>query len=229
MHVYDYAICHPGRPPEDVARDASSRPRDVLAFMAARPGMVVLDFQSGAGYFTELLSRVVGDAGKVYAHGHPGNSILGPEVFEHRYGNARLANTELIFARHHELELRAASLDAVLMSMVYHDTYWHAEHVDWGPVDRPAFLAALHRALKPEGTVLVIDHRAEPGSDPYRTAMAAHRIDPAIVLRDFTEAGFRLLGESPAFANPGDPLGTDIFDDGVYRNTDRFMLLFGKP
>ena len=229
MHVYDEAIGHPDRPPEDVARDASSRPREVLAFLAARPGMAVLDFQSGTGYFTELLSRVVGDAGKVYAHGHPGNSILGPEVYERRYGSARLPNTELILARHNELAPPAASLDAVLMSMVYHDTYWHDEHVDWGPVDRPALLATLHRALRPAGTVLVIDHRAESGSDPYRTAMAAHRIDPAIVVRDFTDAGFQLLEENHALANAHDRRGADIFDDDVYRKTDRFMLLFGNP
>lgn len=229
MQIHRAAIEHPGRPPEDRARDASAKPHEVLGFMAAAPGMTILDFQAGTGYFTELLSRVVGDEGKVFAHGHPGNAVLGPEVFERRYGDARLPNVQPVFARHDDLKLDGASLDAVLMSMVYHDTYWHDEKVDWGPVNQQALLGAVYRALRPGGTVLVIDHRAEDGSDPYRTAMATHRIDPAVVVRDFTDAGFGLAAESDALANAEDTLDTGIFEPGVYRNTDRFMLLFAKP
>lgn len=38
-----------------------------------------------------------------------------------------------VFARHNDLDLATSSLDAVLMSMVYHDLYWHDPKVDWGP------------------------------------------------------------------------------------------------
>src|SRR5690606_23000792 len=111
-----------------------------------------------------------------------------------------------IFARPGDLELEEETLDAVLMSMVYHDTYWHDDNVDWGPVDQQSLLRAVYRALRPSGTVLVIDHRAAPGSDPYRTARVSHRIDPAIVVRDFAQAGFRPVAENQALASAEDPL-----------------------
>jgi predicted methyltransferase len=226
---YSYAINHPGRTAADFARDASSRPAAVLSFMNIRPGQTVLDFQAGAGYFSELLSYAVGESGKVYAHNHSRAGAIGPEVFEQRYGSNRLPNTELMFAHHNDLELPAASLDAVLMSMVYHDTYWFDGVVDWGPVDHQAFLATLYNALKPGGVILVIDHQAEAGADPYESAMATHRIDRAIVLRDFAAAGFVLQAESDLLRNPADAYELQIFEEAVYRNTDRFMLLFAKP
>lgn len=226
----DYAalLNHPQRPAKDRERDAASRPAEMLALLGVRPGQQVLDFQSASGYFTELLSYAVGLHGKVIAHNHSREGVLGPEVFEQRYGNERLPNTELLFAKHNDLALPPASLDAVLMSMVYHDTYWQGPGVDWGPVDHQAFLAELYDALRPEGVVLVIDHQAPPGTDPYASARDTHRIDYAVVLRDFTNAGFVLKQESDILRNPGDQPDEQIFSDAVYRTTDRFVLLFGK-
>jgi predicted methyltransferase len=216
------------RPAEDRARDAASRPAEMLALLDVRPGQRVLDFQSAGGYFTELLSYAVGPTGEVLAHNHSREGVLGPEVLERRYGNGRLSNTMLVFARHNDLDLPSASLDSVLMSMVYHDTYWHGEGVDWGPVDQQALLHELYDALKPDGVILVIDHQATPGSDPYTSAVATHRIDRAIVLRDFTQAGFILKRESNLLRNAKDDPQAQIFTAAVYRDTDRFVLLFGK-
>src|SRR5690554_5565030 len=103
--LHQAAIEDPGRWPEDRQRDAASRPADVLAFMALAPGMRVLDFQAGNGYFSELFSRVVGPAGRVYAHNHASDGFIGDAVFERRYGGERLANVEKLFARHNDLDL----------------------------------------------------------------------------------------------------------------------------
>lgn len=225
---YFSLLNRPERPAEDRERDAASHPAEMLALMGLRPGQQVLDFQSASGYFTELLSYAVGPEGKVIAHNHSREGVLGPEVFERRYGGERLPNVELLFAAHNALALAPGSLDAVLMSMVYHDTYWYQEGVDWGPVDHAALLWDLYVALKPEGVILVIDHQAEPGSDPHESAIATHRIDREVVLRDFAAAGFVLKEESDILRVPADQLATQIFNETVYRNTDRFVLLFGK-
>ena len=125
------------------------------------------------------------------AHNHPGaRDALAAEDFERRYGGDRLPNVEQLFVRHNDLHLPAASVDVVLMSMVYHDTYWHDDDVDWGPIDRGALLAALLAALKPGGVVGVVDHYAAAGADPAESVMAVHRIDRAVVDRDFLAAGF---------------------------------------
>jgi predicted methyltransferase len=223
------ALNDAARPAEDRARDATSKPAEVLAFLGAGPGMSVLDMNAATGWYTEILARAVGSTGRVIAHNHPGaRAALSAEAFEARYGGNRLPNVEQTFVRHNELRLPGDSLDLVLMSMVYHDTYWHDEKVDWGPIDRPALLASLLAALKPGGIVGVIDHHAAPGADAVASAIAVHRIDVAVVRRDFLAAGFEAAGESDVLRTPNDDYALSVFEPTAVGHTDRFVLRFRK-
>ncbi len=140
--------------------------------------MTVVDMNAATGWYTEILARAVGPTGHVIAHNHPGaRAALAAEDFEARYGGNRLPNVEQTFVRHNDLHLPASSVDVVLMSMVYHDTYWHDDVVDWGPIDRQALLASLLEALKPGG--IVGRHRSlrrgRQGSVRVRDGRAPHR------------------------------------------------------
>jgi len=191
---------------------------------------MVLDFNAATGWYTEILARVVGPNGRVIAHNHPGaRTTLPAEAFESRYGKNRLPNVEQIFVRHNDLHLPAGSVDVVLMSMVYHDTYWQRDGVDWGPIDRQALLGSLREALKPGGVVGVVDHYAAAGRDPFESVQALHRIDPDVVRRDFAAAGFVLDGESDVLRTPTDDYSLSVFDAAVVGRTDRFVLKFTSP
>jgi predicted methyltransferase len=113
--------------------------------------------------------------------------------------------------------------------MVYHDTYWHRDGVDWGPIDRHALLESLFTALKPGGIVGVVDHYAAAGRDPFESVVAVHRIDRAVVRGDFVAAGFEPDGESDVLRNPNDDYSLSVFDAPVVGHTDRFVLRFRKP
>ena len=78
-------------------------------------------------------------------------------------------------------------------------------------------------ALKPGGLYIIIDHAAEAGSGE-RDAGTLHRIDPAVVKQRGAAAGFVLVGESNAFANPDDHHTTHSDD-----KTDKFFFKFRKP
>lgn len=224
------AVAHPDRPAADRERDARDHPAEVLALLGIAPGMRVLDMNAATGYYTELLARAVGPTGHVIAHNHPGaRTTLSPEDFAARYGAERLPNVEQIFVRHNDLDLPPESLDAVLMAMVYHDTYWSAPNVDWGPVDQHALLTTLYRALEPGGVIGVIDHYAAAHTDPHESAVATHRIDRSVVERDFAAAGFRLAAESDILRNPQDDRALSVFDEHAHGRTDRFVLVFRKP
>jgi len=216
-------------PAADLARNATSKPAEVLAFFGVAPGMTVLDMNAATGWYTEILSRVVGPKGHVIAHNHPGARALPAADFGARYDGNRLPNVEQIFLPHNDVRLPPNSVDVVLMSMVYHDTYWQREGVDWGPIDRAELLASLRDALKRGGVAGVVDHCAAVGSDPFESVMAVHRIDPAVVRRDFAAAGFELDGESSVLRNPGDDYSLSIFDAAVVGRTDRFVMRFRKP
>ena len=113
--------------------------------------------------------------------------------------------------------------------MVYHDTYWYSPTVDWGPIDQHELLSTLFSALARGGIVLVVDHAAVAGTDAHVSAKATHRIDPAVVLRDFTAAGFVLDAQSDLLRKRDDDRTRGVFDPAVKGRTDRFVMRFRKP
>jgi len=63
--IYDSAARHPGRSAADLKRDALDHPADVLRLSNIGPGMRVADVLAGDGYYSELLSYIVGPRGHV--------------------------------------------------------------------------------------------------------------------------------------------------------------------
>src|SRR5690349_14929100 len=63
--VYDNAVQHPGRPADDLKRDGLEHPAEVLRLAGIKPGMQVADVMAYTGYYSELLSYVVGPKGHV--------------------------------------------------------------------------------------------------------------------------------------------------------------------
>src|SRR4051812_32791602 len=64
--IYAAAVASAARPADDKARDADRLPAQMLAFAGVRPGWKVVELSPGGGYFTRLLSVVVGERGYVY-------------------------------------------------------------------------------------------------------------------------------------------------------------------
>ncbi|MCK5748363.1 MAG: class I SAM-dependent methyltransferase [Oricola sp.] len=219
------AVANPARSAEDRADDALRKPANVLAFAGIAPGDHVFELEAGLGYYTELLSYMVGPDGLVV--------FQNPESFQGFVGDAfekripgRLENTRMTVSNFDALEAEDASMDVVTWILGPHDLYYEPNGASLGN-DAQAF-AEIMRILKPGGTFVVLDHAAPPGS-PKSTGGTIHRIDPAIVLQLAEEAGFVLAGESNVLRNPDDDLQTNIFDPAVRRKTDQFLYKFKKP
>jgi predicted methyltransferase len=228
MAIYEAAVANGARPDADRARDAGRKPAQVLEFIGIGPGMTVLDMFSGGGYYTEILSYLVGDAGKVAAHSNEAYVSFVGDEFEMRYLGGRLPNVEILMAENNELSLTADTFDAVLLVLSFHDLYYAAPDDGWPAFDVPALLAELHKGLKNGGVVGVVDHYAAAGSPP-ETGGTTHRIDPGIVIDVMTAAGFELDGRSDLLRNPADDYEKVVFDPEVQGKTDRFVLRFRKP
>jgi predicted methyltransferase len=61
------ALADPQRPAADRDRDAARFPAELLAFAQIAPGEKVGDYVMGGGYWTRILSNLVGSQGRVYA------------------------------------------------------------------------------------------------------------------------------------------------------------------
>ncbi|MEO8225658.1 MAG: methyltransferase domain-containing protein, partial [Gammaproteobacteria bacterium] len=222
------AIANPARPAADRMRDKPRQSAAVLRFFHIAPGMTVLDLYSGGGYYTELLSYVVGQTGRVVAHNNTPYIRFASADLAGRYAAGRLPNVERLLAENNELELPVAHFDAVLMTNVYHDVYYVDEKAGWARIDAPALLAEVFRSLKPGGILGVVDHAAVAGAPP-ETANTLHRIDPALLKRDIAAAGFVLDAESDVLVNPTDDRTKSAFDPSVQGRTDQVVLRFRKP
>jgi predicted methyltransferase len=221
------ALADPARPGAEVALDPLRKPAEVIEFAGVGPGERVADFMSGNGYFTRILSGVVGPSGHVYAY-LPSEQLArcAPQetqgtkalVREAHYGNVTLLTGAAgAFAA-------PEPLDLVWTAQDYHDL--HDKFM--APTDVAAFNAAVFRALKPGGAYLVIDHAAAAGSG-LRDTDTLHRIDPQAIKSEVTAAGFVLERESALLANPADAHTLAVFDPAIRHHTDQVILLFRKP
>ena len=226
--VYEQAAANEGRTEADRARDAGRKPAEVLEFFAIQPGMTVLDMYSGGGYYTEMLSHIVGPEGSVIAHSNQAYAGFVGEEATNRYANNRLGNVEILMAENNELALPNASFDAIMMVLAYHDIYYVDPDNGWPEIDGPRFVETLYNGLRPGGILAVVDHYAAPGS-PSETGNTLHRIDPDIVTAELEAAGFVLEAKSDVLRNMDDDHSVNMGAPEVRGKTDRFVFRFRKP
>jgi predicted methyltransferase len=221
------AVSDAARPADDTARDANRKPVDMLMFAGVKPGAVVVDVMPGKGYFTRIFAKAVGPSGHVYAYwpseidpllkGKPPSVV--PVTNDHAdYPNASLIHGSL------DKFVTPQPVDVVWTSQNYHDFH----NKDFGPVDIAAMNKGIYDSLKPGGVYIVLDHAAEAGSGT-RDTDTLHRIDPEVVKKEVTAAGFKFVGEDKMLANPADDHKLKVFDPSIRGKTDQFIYKFRKP
>jgi len=223
---YDQAVAHTGRPAEDLKRDVTDHPAAVLRLAGIKRGMRVADVLAGDGYYSELASYLVGPSGKVLLINNKEFDGWSDGLAPRLAGN-RLANVEHQTVDVEHMGLPDKSLDAVLLIKVYHDLYWVDDKGQWPKIDPGAVLTQLSRALKPGGTLLLVDHSAKPGTGS-ADATPLHRIDEQFAIKDFEAHGFKVAEESNALRRPDDPRDQITYKGPMLGKTDRFMVLFRK-
>lgn len=221
------ALADPARPAEQTAHDADRHPAEVLAFAGVAPGDRIADFGSGGAYFTRLFSRIVGERGRVYA-------FLPQEQLEHCApaetegtraieGDAHYANVTVLRGPVNGFSA-PEPLDLVWNSLNFHDLY----DSFMAPANVPEVVAAIYRALKPGGVLVIADHVAEPGSK-IRDTETLHRIDPEVIIAAVRAAGFVLEAQSDLLRNAHDSHELIVFDPAIRGRTDQVLLKFRKP
>jgi predicted methyltransferase len=209
------AVADPRRPADDRAADAKRKPAATLALSGVKPGMTVGEFYPAGGYYTRLLSDVVGPAGHVYSFGNAG---WGEKGLQGNWKNVSFDSGPFGTVRFPK------PLDVAWITQNYHDL----KVPEFGKIDTVAFDRAVYAALKPGGIYFIIDHQGRPGMTSADFAKL-HRIDRALVVREVTSAGFKLAAEGNFLRNSADDHAAPIFDKSIQGHTDQFVLKFIKP
>jgi ubiquinone/menaquinone biosynthesis C-methylase UbiE len=158
---------------DDPARDAWQKPDAVVAALALSPGMSVADVGAGTGYFEKRLSTAVGPNGMVFA------VDIEPDMVRYlgeRATRERTQNVEPRLGTPDDPSLAAASVDRILVVDVWH-------HIG----DRAGYAKKLAAALKPGGSVLIVDFTLEAEKGPPK----AHRLAAETIAADLAQGGLR--------------------------------------
>ena len=216
------AVADPARPAASKAADALRKPAETLAFSGVRPGMTVGEFYPGGGYFTRMLSDVVGPSGHIYGLENAGwkgaveanNKLLAEGKWKNVSMDAKPFGT-VSFPK---------PLDLAWVTQNYHDL----KIAEYGQVDTLAFDRAVYKALRPGGIFFILDHQGAADLTDAQIAKM-HRINRDIVVREVTAAGFKLVGEGRFLRRSGDDHTLSIFDKKIQGHTDQYALRFVKP
>jgi predicted methyltransferase len=227
--IYADAVAHQGRTADDQARDALDHPAEILRLAGIKRGMRVADFMAADGYYSELLSYVVGPKGHVLLINNPSFDRWANNAWQGRIAHNRLPNVEHQTVDLNHLELADGSLDALLVVKVYHDMYWvDTDKSNWPDINTPALLDKLVKTLKPGGTLVLVDHSSKPGAGT-TVASSLHRIEESYALHDFESRGLKLVAKSDALRRSDDPRTQVSYKQPILGKTDRFVLVFRKP
>lgn len=217
------SISHSQRLKTDFIKDEYRKPQEILTFFDISSESTVLDILAGSGYYSEILSRVVGPKGKVIIHNDAHFlKYYGKDLSERLKEGERLSNTIRIDTSLNSLELKENSVDTILLVLGYHDFYYVMESAE--KINVTTVLAKFKKFLKPNGIVGIIDHEAKSGA-PRDVGHTLHRIDPQIVKSEMTKAGFSFDGELNVLRNTTDDKSKKIWNvpNG---STSRFVYRF---
>lgn len=220
------AVAATDRSDDDRKLDAGRKPAAFLTFAGVKSGMRVADLGSGRGYTTELIARIVGPSGVVFAQNSP--TVLqkiGAQPWIERLQQPVNKNVVRVEREFDEpLPPEANNLDVVVLNAFYHDTVWLK-------TDRAKMNATIFALLKHGGSYVVSDSSAIAGSGD-SAGGTLHRIDEQLVRKEIEAAGFKLAAESALLRNAADTRdwSSSPRESGERRGTqNRFLLRYVKP
>ena len=162
-----------------LTRESRDREEDcvtLLKVLKLRPGQVVCDMGCGNGFYALRIAKQVEPAGRVLC------VDIQPEMLtllRERAREAKIENVRPILGSVVDPQLPPESCDLILCVDVYHE-FSHPVHM----------LAALRKALKPRGRLVLVEFRLE---DPAVPIKLEHKMSKAQVLKELEPNGFRLV------------------------------------
>lgn len=158
------------RPERDIEENTSL----LIKNLQLTAGMQVADIGAGSGYHSILISKQIGN-GKVFA------VDVEPIMLSYlKQGIAleNLTNIIPVLGTSTSVSLAAESIDLMLLVDVYHEFS-----------DPFEMALSMHKALKPNGKLVLVEFRTEDDSVPIKTI---HKMSEAQAVKEMKAAGFRL-------------------------------------
>ena len=160
---------------ERTEREREEAPGKAIDALNLKEDAVIADIGAGSGYYSFRISPRI-PKGKVIAVDIQQEML---DFLKKRSAELGIVNVVPHLGKVDSVDLPPASLDAALMVDAYHEFSHPAE-----------MLASLHRALKPGGTIYLLEFRAE---DPNVPIKPLHKMTEAQARLELEGAGFRFV------------------------------------
>jgi predicted methyltransferase len=207
------AMASKTRSPGHADRDKYRHPVETLELLGFKPGMTVLEFGPGEGWYTELLAPALAKKGKLLVTNSDPNGP--PDERSTFYGQRFKLFLDRSPELYGKIETVAidgkapklpqdGTVDMVLLFRGLHGMVNNDRAADW--------LAQMHKALKPNGVLGIEQHRAKPDAKVEDAAKSGY-LPEKWVIEKVEAAGFKLAGKSEINANAKD---TKDHPDGVW-------------
>ena len=162
-------------------REVYDRRHDVLKVLQLKPGLDIADIGAGTGFYSLLFAQQVGKSGNVFAIDVTEDFVSN---IKRRAEENNLHNIQAIHSEQKDTRLEPASIDIAFVCNTYH----HFEYPQ-------AMLASIYRALRPGGTLVVIDYRKQAGTSS-SWVMSHVRHGKQLVIDEIEQGGFKFQSES---------------------------------
>jgi ubiquinone/menaquinone biosynthesis C-methylase UbiE len=159
------------------SRDARQKPKELVAALEIKPGMVVADIGTGAGYMLPYLSEAVGPSGKVLAE-----DIFPDFIETAKKKTAGLTNVEFVLGSAKTTNLPSGAADVLFTLDAYH-------HFDYPQI----LLADFARALKKDGRLIVVEYHKNKESMANGRAIEHVRLGEDEAIKEIEAAGWKLV------------------------------------
>jgi len=199
------ALAGSHRSPQNRARDVFRHPRETLLFFGLEPHMHVVEITPGSGWYTEVLAPVLREKGRLYAaHFHVDSATGGYRRKSRAAYLDKLAMNPAVYDKVVVTSLEAPEHTAIApkgsVDMVL--TFRNVHNWTEAGNDEETF-RAFFDALKPGGTLGVVEHRARPGTTEADMKRTGYMTE-AYVIQLAHRVGFRFVAKSEVNANPKD-------------------------
>jgi predicted methyltransferase len=250
-------VANPDRSAADRSNDQRRKPEALLAFIAPRDGMTVLDLSAGGGYTTELLARSVGPTGRAFGQSQPPrvpDAPARPAVAPEGNASPQLASpaaapapasapsaVRRTSAQALAERAKAANLNNLFAVVRPFEDPVPPELV--GDLDLVTLMFNYHDlghmgtnrarmnaavfAALKPGGIYAIGDHAGRPGTGISEAGTLHRVEEEFVRKEVEAAGFKLLAQGDFLRNPADPRDKNTPEPAQPK--DEFVLKFVKP